>query len=280
MNDAPASLDSKTMDELFPAEPSAPPQAASPESQPPEQPPAQPAATPDEPFIKGSRTVYKTREAAVEGLNSKDTLIEELRQRYSLATGIDPITRQPVGNQTPQASDNYDLNPKKYLADLQAATKAEDLAQVQKKFLWDSLQPIAPVIMQATKANAIQRLKAEVPDFETFHNSAEYQTTLERTPSLKEAIETAEGDIRFTSRLDDLYKTAYLVHQGIQLPELLKRQSSTTQPPATRPTNTPTTLAPDPNGIRTTSAADLQSREGRKSIIEQFEKSGRDKLPW
>jgi len=277
---APAQLDQATLDSLFPAEPT-------PVQVQPVQPPATPnaAAQPqptqvqtDAPYLKGAKSVYKTAEAATEGINQKDALIEQLRQQYSLATGVDPITKQPLQSTTPQAVDNYVTNPDKYLSDLQGAKSAAQLAQVQNKFIMDSLQPIAPAISAATRSSALNQTKASIPGFENFYGSTEYASTLDQTPSLKEAITAAEADIRYHSRLQDLYKTAYLVHQGIALPELLKKQTPTQTQPQSRPTNTPS--MPTAPEATATLSNDLSSKEGRKAIIAQWEQSGLVNKPW
>lgn len=279
MSDAPVELDGPTLDSLFPADP-VPTVAQPPAPDASPAPSAVPTTTaPAEPFVKGNRSVYKTREAAVEGIDQKDALIEQMRQQYSLVTGVDPITKQPIGSQAANASESYIGNAKRYVADLKAATTEEQLASVQQKLILDTLQPMAPAISGVTRAAASRQVEAEIPDFNTFYNSEAYQEVLSKVPTVREAIEMAESDIRFHARLPELYKTAYLVSRGIQLPELLKRNSASAQP-AGRPTASGTTATPipdnTPSGGRT-----VRTGEGRKSIIADFEsKHGNTTLPW
>src|SRR5690348_16003975 len=86
--------------ELFPTDPGArvptqPATATPPATPPAAQPPVTPPPTPE--FLKTSTgTVYKSADEAIKGIEHKDTLIEQLRQRYILERGIDPITNQPV----------------------------------------------------------------------------------------------------------------------------------------------------------------------------------------
>lgn len=281
LSDAPVSLDAKTLDELFPAEPSttvataaAPAAVPAPVAAPvvPQVPP------PDEPYLQGASSVYRTREAAVEGTNQKDALISQLRQQYSLVTGIDPITKQPLQNQTTVVNDSYATNPDAYVEALRKAKTPQELTQVQQKFMWDTLQPIVPAVSQATRTAVLADVNQSVPEFNKFYGSAEYKAALDQTPSLKEAIETAEGDIRYHSRLPDLYKTAHLVSKGIQLPELLRRATPSTPSTPTTTTLNSTTSTPPEQG--SSAALNLTTAEGRKAIIQQFEQSGRDKLNW
>lgn len=266
------SLSAEAMAELFPDSPPATPQT--PQIPVPQAPAAPQAPAPDEPFLKAGDSVYNSREAAEEGTRQKDALIAQLRQQYALTTGIDPISRQPIVANSPQATDNYQLNPKKYFEDLQKSKTPEDLAQVQQKFVMDTIQPYVPSIASVTRTQARQQVEAEIPDFTNFYGTPDFRKTLETTPSLKEAIETAEGDVRFHTRLPDLYKTAYLVNKGIQLPELLKKQAAPQNPSQTPTTNLPTTVAPTETSAP--QRPSLTTSAGRKAIIDQFEKGSKE----
>lgn len=283
LSDAPVSLDAQTLDQLFPAEPATavattaavvPATNATTTA-----PPATQTPVSDEPFLKGNDSIYKTREAAQRGLDEKDALIKQLRQSYSLATGVDPITKQPINAIAPQGNASYVLNPKQYVADLQDAKSPEQLAKVQQKFVFDTFQPIAPAISSMTKNAAIKQVSDALPDFNTFYGSAEYKSTLEANPDLREAVEMAESDIAFHPRLAGLLKLTYLTNKGMQLPELLKKAAApqTTAPP--RQTLTPSTSAPT-DYTTSNEAPSLGSKAGRQAIIDQFEKSGQATKLW
>jgi hypothetical protein len=276
LQDSPVSLDNRTLDELFPAEPVttvATIAASNPGNVTPSAVPVTTPATTDEPFLKGSESVYKTREAAQRGLDEKDSLIKQLRQSYSLATGVDPITKQPINAIAPQGNESYVLNPKKYVDDLQSAKSPEQLAKVQQKFVFDTFQPIAPAISSMTKNAAIKQVADNIPDFGNFYGSQDYKATLDANPDLKEAVEMAESDISYHPRLAGLLKLTYLTNKGMQLPELLKRATTPQTQTTTRTTVTPSTTAP---AEYTTSneAPSLENSAGRKAIIDRFEKSG------
>ena len=248
----PSSLDDATFDSLFPAEPSQVPQAApQPTAKPGQQPPVTSPVTPQNDFfLKGDRTVYKTVEDATKGINEKDTLIEQLRQRYALTTGIDPITGKPVVvNGTPQDAIDYSTQPDKYLDDLYNAAKKgtpEEYKNVQQKFLFDSLKPLAPLMQKVARDQAADALVTEVPGAKGFVGSANFTKAVEANPSLKSAIAVSEGDQRFYHQLPGLYKLAYQVAQGLQLPEILAANAATQIKPTQTTQTTPprTTVQP------------------------------------
>jgi hypothetical protein len=285
LSNAPAAIDDATFDSLFPAESTT--QVTTPVQQTQAQgttqsqqtqttqTATQTAAT--EPFIKGDKSVYKTPEAAIEGINQKDALIEQLRTRYALTTGIDPITGQPVGNSQAQvASDSYVDNPEKYINDLYAAAKSggpKAYNEVQQKYIMDSLRPFAPALSSLAKAQALETVGKENPEAAKFINTPTYLKTLEANPDLQGAIASAESNHQFHSRLPGLYKLAHLAGQGMQLPELLKANASQTQTQTTpvRTTAQQTTLRPATDqGVK----ASFNTHQGIKQIIAEAEARG------
>lgn len=296
LSDAPGGLDDATFDSLFPAEPtpleatlqvqSTPPvtPAATPPvapAAPAPQTPATPSFPPAIPFLRGSRSVYNSPEAAIEGINEKDALIEQLRQRYALTTGIDPITGKRVEAVVagPVESTSYFENPNKYLEDLYAAAKTggpEAYRDVQAKFIMDSLAPLQPVIQSVTRQTALATVSKDTPAINQFVGSAAYDKTLEAVPELKNAIAVAETDYRYSSRLPQLYKLAFLAGQGIQLPDLLRANAQasaaqTSTPGATiRPTLTPSTSALPQHTI----APNMRSLQGIRATIADAEARG------
>jgi len=280
LDNAPAGLDDATFDSLFPVDgPSK--EVTQPQS-------AQPTGTNastqtvnkdgqpsnDTFFLKGDKTVYKSAEEAVRGLNQKDTLIEQLRQRYALTTGIDPITGQPIAQAIVKGNpDNYVENPNRYIEDLANASKKDPsaVASVQQKFVMDSLAPLQPIIEVAVQTNALKTLAAENADAAKFVDTPLYQKTLEANPELGGAIAAAKSDPRFHSRLPGLYKLAYLTGQGMQLPELLAAATPQKQTTQVRTGIQPSTLAPP-----TESAAkpNMNSIQGIRATIAAMEAKG------
>lgn len=285
LNDAPAGLDDATFDSLFPADGQH--TAVAPVQQTPAKQDVAPQGqqTPvvnQQPdfFLKGEKSVYRTPEEATRGINEKDAVIEQLRQRYALTTGIDPITGKPVainGQPQPESID-YSQNPNQYLEDLYAAAKKggpEAYRDVQQKFIFDTVAPLRPILQKAARDQATEVLNAELPDSKGFVGTPAYSRALDANPELKQAINVGETDHRFHSRLPGLYKLAYLTAQGMQLPELLKAKAPQTQPPPVTPapvrtTVTPTTTTPTTTNVRPS----FGNIEGIRAVIREMEGKG------
>jgi hypothetical protein len=289
LNNAPAGLDDATFDSLFPAEPSQ--QVV---TQPVQQVPANagqqtqqqvqqtPQTQQDQFFLKGDKSVYKTAEDAQRGINEKDAVIEQMRQRYALVTGVDPITGKPVGiNGQPQEAVDYYQQPDQYLDALYSAAKKggpEAYRDVQAKFLFDALKPLQPVIQKAAKDQAVEILAQEIPNAKPFIGSPHYAKALELNPELKNAISISEQNQQFHSRLPGLYKLAYLTAQGMQLPELLRAQATQTQTPSTQVQQTQqvrTTVQPQTPSVATQATPpSFKTIDGIRSVIREMEAKG------
>lgn len=220
-------------------------------------------------------TVYKSAEDAIKGIEHKDALIEQLRQRYILERGIDPVTNQPVHLQTSQSQPaNYMQDRKRYVDDLtQAAQKndSEAIWNAQTKLIFDALAPLAPVMSKLAEQQAIETLSGEIKDIREFIGSEDYKRALEDAPGLSDAINRAKGDIQFNQQLSGLYKVAYRVSQGIRLPEILKAQPNQAAQPV-RTTTAPATLAP---ATQTSVQASLHGgKASRDALIAQYEAQG------
>ncbi len=232
-----------------------------------------PPATTNDTFLKAGNTVYKTREEAERSLAYKDEVVERLRNLEIQRTGIDPLTGKVVPRE-PQGPVNYTQNPDKYLEDLfNAATKKDPgkYVEAQQRLIFDTLGPLQPVIADFTKQQAVANVCQEIKDFAAFRGSADYTATLEALPELAGAIQLAESDMNFASRLPQLYKTAYWATHGRKTPELVAAaaQAAAVQPatPPTRPTTTTTALPPPAPGAKPS----FTTSEGRKAIMAQLE---------
>jgi len=235
-------------------------------------------------FLKGKSSVYETAEAAQRGLDEKDSLIETLRQRYALTTGIDPITGKPVavnGQPQPDALD-YSQRPDAYLEDLYKAAKSgtpESYRDVQQKFILDTVKPLQPILQKAARDQASEALVAELPTAKGFVGTPAFTKALDANPELKQAIAVGETDHRFHSRLPGLYKLAFLTAQGMQLPELLQAQAAAsqtrtqTQQVTTQPVRT--TVQPSTPAVGTpTAPPSFKTLEGIRAIIRDSEARG------
>lgn len=253
-----------------------------PASSEPEKPQAEPQP-PTEPdfYLKSGTSVYKTREAAEEGIRQKDALIEDLRQRMALAFGVDPITRQPVQmpGQVPQEV-SYSQNPDRYFQDLVTAAQKGDArayADVHARYISDLLSPLEPIIQDAARQRAVQSVSKELTDFPQFLGGPEYQKVLEANTELKQAVETAERNFQFHDRLPGLYRLVYLASQGLRVPDLIKAARTAAEPkPTARPTATSSQQAPTPSSAR----PDLNTTEGRKALMQELESKGVLEIPF
>jgi hypothetical protein len=265
-------------DELFPPDSSGAQQADNSQKgdqQPPAvQAPAQPVAPVPAAFELRTKTgsVYKSQEDAIKGIEHKDALIEQLRHRYILERGVDPLTGQPVQLAPVQQTANYMTDPKRYYTDLVSAAQKNDpdaVWKAQTQLIFDALQPLAPVMANLAKQQAVESLSSSIKDIREFLGSENYSSALKEVPDLKDAIERAEQDYTLHAKLPGLYKVAYQVSQGLRLPEILKSQPTTTTQPV-RPTTAPTTLPPPQSGAQ----PNLTGNEARKALISQMEASG------
>jgi predicted restriction endonuclease len=246
-------------------------------------------------------TVYKSMDDAVTGIEHKDTLISQLRQFAIERTGIDPLTGQPLApqmqqmqqpqtglqQQQPQGAEGYLKNPQKYFQDLYSAYANNDpnayFATQQKLIeekMNDAYAPFVSVLMEQSKTNAISKVSNEINDFGKFYNSNAWKDTLQKFPSLANAIAVSESDIQYNQQLNDLYKMVYQLHQAAQLPELIRQQAQAAQPPQTvRPTTQPTSVTP-PQTMTVPRNPNLVDANQRKAVIDAFESSGKADAVW
>lgn len=232
-----------------------------------------------EPFLKTSTgSVYKSADEAVKGIEHKDALILELRQKLSEQNGVDPLRKR-----TPEVEDpaltSYLENPKKYFSDLNDAAKTGDEAKilaVQSRFVQENLAPYAGILSNAVKSQAREQVSATIPEFNTYLGSDDYKTTLDNYPLLKRSIEISESNPQQSGDLGQLYRMAYTLSNGRNLPQIVEANRAQAQP-TTRPTVSSTQPTPVTNGQRLAQPA-MTSTDGRKAIIAQQEAQGVDNL--
>lgn len=235
-----------------------------------------------EPFLKTSTgSVYKSADEAVRGIEHKDALILELRQKLSDQNGVDPLRKR-----TPEVEDpglmSYIENPKKYFADLNEAAKSGDEAKilaVQQRFVEENtartLAPYAGILSNAIKSQAVESVSGSIPKFQEFLGSEDYKTTLENYPLLKRSIEISESNPQQSGDLGQLYRMAYEVSNGRNLPKIVEANRANPQL-TTRPTVSST--QPTPVGQQRVAQPTMGSSDGRKSIIAQQEANNVENL--
>lgn len=246
----------------------------------PEAQPTPAATTPAEPLIKTKTgTVYKSVDDAISGIEHKDALIAQLRDQIKTQTGNDPLTqRKPA----PTGPKSYLEDQEQYFDDIaKAVTEKNTKAymEAQQKLIWDSLGPLAPTITALSKANAERIVSTQIPEFKGFLESDNYSQLATEAPLLADAIRAAELNPQAASQLPELYKVAYLVSQGRRVPELVKnvRVETPSQP---RPTVHSTQVPPPATTGQPVAQPGLETKEGRKALIERAEGQGIMNLRW
>jgi hypothetical protein len=238
--------------------------------------PSENATSTSEPFLKTKTgTVYKSVEDAVAGIEHKDALIQQLRSEVSQRSGQDPLaTRRQQEAASRQV--NYVEDQSKYFEDIAAAVEKKDTKgymDAQTKLIWDTLGPLAPTLVQLSKANAERVVSEQLPDFKGFLGSENYNQIVGESPLLADAIRSAEQNPAAAGQLSELYRIAYLSSQGRRLPELVKNvRTEPVQVP--RPTVHSAQVAPVSTNGGTQAAPSLDSKEGRSELIKQMEAKG------
>lgn len=274
-------------DQLFGNEPEASFSSAPPaKTEPQETTPAPAAATtPQTPaeFEISTRTgsVYKTRDAVIKGIEDKDTLIEQLREKFRAVTGADPLKVQEPAPQAP----SYLSNPSRFADDLAAAAKAGDAQKYRDTLLGlmdEYFGPAKPLISEFARSRATEQARHEYSEFDSFRNSAAYSQTLERSPALAMAIRAAEENIGYAAQLPELYRLAYESYTARRVPELVQaaKQTPAAPTPATRPVVTNASLTPAAPVTQRSEQEMLRSSEGRKEILQRLKAAGIEDLVW
>jgi len=285
-------------DDMFPPEAPAGPPQAGPVVQPQSAPQAQPQ-TPSQPFLRAGDTVYETPDAAVQGTIHKDQYIARVRT-FLKDNGIDPNRLERVQAQEPQAPQPTPQTPtngfeyygqgQKYFDALAKAASANDRAkyeEIQRAYNREAfnanMAPWGSLVAEMARQRAIRQVSAEIPDFQKFAESPEFRQAQERIPLLKELSTIGESDPNAAQRLPEVYKTIYLIYQG------LNRQSVGSPAPQGPPVSTTPTVRPTPTMSQSTltppsPAPDTRNwtvdRDARKQLIRDGEARGINGANW
>jgi hypothetical protein len=255
-----------------------------------------------DPFLKAGATVYNTAEDAVNGTIHKDDLIAKYRS-FLTENGVDPNTMRPVQaqpvQQQPQPEPQRAPSPYKYLGNpdyfeqvADAATKrdkaryemlmAEHAKEAAQMTLQNMLQPWAPILAETTRQRAIRQVSSEVPDFNRFIESPGYKQVLDTVPIFREMVQIGENDPVAAQRLPEVYKSMYLMYQGLTrnaAPQGQPVPQTQPQPVRQQPTLQPSALTPPPPGPGTQGweqndwrGARQVGNEARKQLIADGDK--------
>lgn len=223
---------------------------------------AQPASTgttpqqssepaPQAPFLKAGSTVYNTAEDAINGTVHKDDLIAKYRS-FLADNGVDPNTlqRAPIAAQqqpqtAPQSTNSqykYYGNPNFFEEVSVAATNRDKVKYEQlmaahareaaQSALTDMLEPWKATLAETNRFKAIRQTASEISNFREFVEGPGYNEVLSKFPLYKDMVAIGENDPVAAQRLPEVYKSMYMIYQGMN--------QSRTQPQSTTST-TPTT---------------------------------------
>lgn len=226
---------------------------------------------------------YKSAEAALEGIQHKDALIQQLRDKYKAVTGVDPIKPLPI---EPQAPESYIQNPTRFAEDLAAAAKegnAQKYTQTQLRLVEEYIAPFRPIMQDFTRSRAQAQVTSEIAEFAPFRTSDDFQKTLTRNPALAQAIQGAETNPQFAQQLPELYRLAYQSHVASRVPELVQAAqaaAATQVAPVRQQASAQSTLTPGNPTTAQSSQEMLRTKEGRAEIKRQFEASAGMNQDW
>lgn len=283
LNDAPGG--DIPFDQLFGTEPEAsfssanPPAASTPAATT----PTEPAPTTDafKEIRTSTGTVYKAYDDVVKGIEEKDTLIQQLRDKFKTLTGNDPLKPAPE----PQSRPSYLNDADRFANDLAEAAKtgnAKSYRDAIRNLVEEVIGPAAPLISDFAKTRATQQVTQEFKDFQGFVGSNDYQAALQRNPSLAYAIQNAESNLGLAQQLPELYRLAYESHTARKLPELVQaaKQTAPAPTPVTRPTVTNGSLTPAAPVTQRDERDMLRTSEGRKEILQRYKAQGIEDFVW
>lgn len=266
-------------------------------------PPTTPQATETQPFLKAGSSVYLTAEEAARGLEHKDALVDRYRA-FLAEQGFDPNELRPKA--PPQAAqpvqdpkDSYDG----LFDELAAAVRNNDkvaYGRIQKKYqqevaqdvVQNYLAPYAPLMAETARQRAIREVSKEIPDFPSFMGSEAFRRVSDTIPIYKDMLQLGENNPEASKRLPEVYKSMYLISQGLSKQASNSPQALTTPPvnttPTARPQTTlsPSSLTPPPPGVDTqrwaqsTGSGRTLNTEARKQLIKDYEARGYDTMKW
>jgi hypothetical protein len=240
-----------------------------PELQPAQPQVANPGTTPQQPqapFLKAGDTIYNTAEDAATGVAHKDSVIAKYRSFLS-SNGLDPNAvlkddyqvqqrpqvqqpAEPVKNNSPYKHYN---NPN-FFDEVAAAATAKDrqkytelMGDFTREAIQANLEPWRATLAETNRNRAIRQASTEVPKFNEFIEGPGYKKVIDSFPLYKEMVQIGENDPVAAQRLPEVYKSMYLIYQGMNQPQATQQSTNATPTTPTvrsQPTLQPSALTP------------------------------------
>lgn len=235
-------------------------------------------------------TVYETEDAAIRGIEEKDRAIADLRSKVIALSGIDPLNRKAVQPESQTRNESYLQNPTRYAEDLTEAAKGQKYdkyLQSQARLIDEVVSQryghLLPTIEKIGRQEAVEDLASEVPAFREFYGSDAYKETLDRHPTLRDAIKTAESNPAMQKEyLPDLYRLTWESSVARKTSERPSGGSSTPTTPTNStparmpmtPQSRPSLQVPDAGRQQSQVQPGMTSSAGRKALIADLEAKG------
>jgi hypothetical protein len=220
---------------------------------------------PQAPFLKAGDTIYNTAEDAAAGVSHKDSVIAKYRNFLS-SNGLDPnavlkddFQVQPRPQVQPQPEPVKNTSPYKhynnpnFFDEVAAAATAKDrqkytelMGQFTQEAIQANLEPWRATLAETNRNRAIRQASAEVPKFNEFIEGPGYKKVLDSFPLYKEMVQIGENDPIAAQRLPEVYRSMYLIHQGMNQAQAQPVTNATPITPTVRsqPTLQPSALTP------------------------------------
>lgn len=233
----------------------------------------EPQASLPEVFLQGEHSVYKSSEEAVKGINEKDRVISELRSQLESTTGHDPLRGPPA----PTGPQSYTENAEGFIETLSRASNdgnANAYRDAHVQLMSEVLSPLAPVLSDLAKTQAVNSVSEKVQGFREFVGSDAYKNTLDASPELAEAISLAESNIGYNTKLPELYEMSFYQHRGRQAPEMVRAAAETVREAPQAPVLESSTLQAPPAPV---AASNMNRQESIRAQIAAMEAGGIDK---
>jgi hypothetical protein len=229
---------------------------------------ANPGTTPSQqvdpkPFLKAGETVYNTEEDAANGLAHKDAIVAKYRN-FLAQNGYDPNallkdefqTRpqaQPQAQPVNQSPYKYYNNPN-FFDEVAAAAQSRDrvkyeqiMSQHTQEAIQAQLEPWRATLAETNRFRAIRQATAETPDFGKFMEGPGYKKVMDSFPLYKEMVQIGENDPVAAQRLPEVYKSMYLIYQGMNQNQPVQQVTNAAPNTPTvrqQPTLQPSSLTP------------------------------------
>jgi hypothetical protein len=152
------------------------------------------------------------------------------------------------------------------------------MSQHTQEAIQAQLDPWRATLAETNRFRAIRQATAETPDFGKFMEGPGYKKVMDSFPLYKEMVQIGENDPVAAQRLPEVYKSMYLIYQGMNQTQPGQQVTNVTPNTPTvrqQPTLQHSSLTPPPPSVNTTGWADPNwdrvkggQNDARKQLIQ------------